>query len=156
VSGPPVQLFQRDIRAPRARVYAALTTPADYQRWMVPDNMTSHIHELDARPGGRFRVSLTYHDESAGKTGAHTDTYHGVFRELVPNERVVQTMEFETSRPEMQGTMTITFALMDDLGGTRLSARHEGLPRGVKPADNQLGWSMALKKLAALCSGSSE
>lgn len=145
------QLFQRHIRAPRARVYAALVTPADYQRWMVPDNMTSHIHELDARPGGRLRVSLTYTDASAGKSGSHTDTYHGRFVELVPGERVVQTIEFETAKPEMQGVMTITFALLDDLGGTRLSARHVGLPRGVKPSDNQLGWSMSLKKLAALC-----
>lgn len=145
------QSFQRHIRAPRARVYAAMLTPADYQRWMVPDNMTSTIHEFDAREGGRFRVSLTYSDASAGKSGAHTDTYHGTFVALVPNERIVQTIEFETTKPEMQGTMTLTFALMDDLGGTRLSARHEGLPRGVKPEDNQLGWSMSLKKLAALC-----
>ena len=145
------QTFQRHIRAPRARVYAALTTASDYQRWMVPDNMTSTVHEFDARPGGRFRVSLTYTDASRGKTGAHTDTYHGVFTELVPNERVVQTIEFETTNPAMQGAMTMTIALLDDLGGTRLTARHIGLPHGVNPADNQLGWTMSLKKLAALC-----
>ena len=145
------QTFQRHIRAPRSRVYAALTTAADVQRWMVPDNMSSVVHEFDARPGGRFRVSLTYTDQSTGKSAPHTDTYHGVFTELVPNERVVQTIEFETTKPEMQGTMTLTIALLDDLGGTRVSARHTGLPRGVKPADNQLGWTMSLKKLAALC-----
>lgn len=148
---PEHQTFERHIRAPRARVYAALTTVADYQRWMVPDNMTSHVHAFDARQGGKFRVSLTYTDARAGKSGSHTDTYHGVFTELVPDERVVQTMEFETDKPEMQGTMTIVFALLDDLGGTRLVARHTGLPPGVRPEDNQLGWSMSLSKLVALC-----
>ena len=50
---------------------------------MVPAGMTSHVHTFDAREGGRFRISLTYDDERrAGKTGAHTDTYHGRFVKL--------------------------------------------------------------------------
>lgn len=55
----------RHIRAPRARVDEALLDPAAVQRWMVPDGMTSQVHELDARDGGTFRMSLTY-DELAG------------------------------------------------------------------------------------------
>src|SRR6476646_12204167 len=84
------RLVQR-IRAPRERVYRALIDPAAVQRWMVPDGMTSHVHAYDARVGGAFRVSLTYDlPSNAGKTSAQTDTYHGRFVELVPNERVVQ------------------------------------------------------------------
>jgi uncharacterized protein YndB with AHSA1/START domain len=112
------------------------------------------VHEFEAREGGRYRISLTYEEPgAAGKTSAHTDTYHGYFKELVVNERVVEVMEFETSRPEMQGEMTSTIELSDEHGGTRLVALHEGVPPGVAPADNEAGWRMSLGKLAKLVEG---
>ncbi len=113
--------------------------------------MTIHVHEFEGREGGRFRVSLTYSAPSqAGKTTAHTDTYHGYFKELVPNKRVVEVMEFETTDPAMRGEMTTTVELLETDGSTQLTALHEGLPPGVSPSDNQTGWSMALEKLAKL------
>jgi uncharacterized protein YndB with AHSA1/START domain len=70
--------------------------------------MTSHVHAFDPREGGSFRISLTYDAPSGtGKTTAHTDTYHGRFVKLVPNERVVEVVEFETSDPAMRGEMTL-------------------------------------------------
>jgi len=84
-----------------------------------------------------------------GKTTAHTDTYHGHFAKLVPNERVVEVDEFETEDPALRGEMTITITLVDAGGGTNLLAVHNGLPPGVSSADNETGWRMALAKLAA-------
>jgi len=81
---------------------------------------------------------------------AHTDTYHGRFVKLLQNEQVVEVDEFETDDPALRGEMTITITLADGNGGTDLLAVHEGLPRGVSPADNEIGWRMALWKLAAL------
>jgi uncharacterized protein YndB with AHSA1/START domain len=81
---------------------------------------------------------------------AHTDTYHGRFVKLVPNEQVVQVVEFETTDPALRGEMTITFTLVDADGGTDIVAVHDGLPPGVLPADNETGWRMSLDKLAAL------
>ena len=113
--------------------------------------MTSHVHSFDAREGGEFRVSLTYDAPTgAGKTTAQTDTYHGKFVRLVPGAEIVQVLEFETENPALQGEMTITYTLADAEGGTLLSALHENLPPGVLPADNELGWSMSLTKLAGL------
>jgi hypothetical protein len=58
------------------------------------------VHAFEAREGGEIRVSLTYDEPTgAGKTNAHTDTYHGRFVELVPNKRVVEVVEFETADP---------------------------------------------------------
>ena len=85
-----------------------------------------------------------------GKTSAHTDTFHGRFVQLVKNERVVEVVEFETTDPAMRGEMTITYTLADADGGTDLLAVHDGLPRGLSTADNELGWRMSLAKLAAL------
>jgi uncharacterized protein YndB with AHSA1/START domain len=85
-----------------------------------------------------------------GKTSSQTDTFRGRFVKLVPGELVVQTVEFETDDRSLQGTMTITFALHDADGGTDLVSAHEGLPPGVRPEDNEIGWRMSLAKLAAL------
>jgi len=141
----------RHIRAPRARVYAALLDPVAVQEWMVPDGMTSAVHEFDAREGGAFRISLTYDAPTdVGKTTAETDTHHGRFVRLVADREVVQVLEFETHDPALQGEMTITYTLTDTEGGTELVGVHEGLPSGVSTADNELGWTMALDTLARL------
>ncbi len=141
----------RHIRAPRDRVYRALLDARAVETWMVPDGMTARVHAFDPREGGAFRVSLTYDAPTGtGKTTPQTDTYHGRFVALVPDEQVVRVVEFETSDPALQGEMTDTITLRDADGGTEVIGRHDGLPPGVAPADNELGWRMALDKLAAL------
>jgi uncharacterized protein YndB with AHSA1/START domain len=113
--------------------------------------MTSHVHVFDGREGGAFRISLTYDAPTGtGKTTAHTDTYHGRFVKLVPDEQVVEVVEFETADPALRGEMTITIALVDADGGTDVLAVHDGLPPGVPAADNEAGWRSSLAKLAAL------
>ncbi len=112
--------------------------------------MRSEVHEWEPRAGGRFRVSLTYEHEGTGKTRERTDTYAGCFLELVPGERVVEAVEFETEREDLRGEMTITTTLDPAPNGTEVRIDHAGLPRGVAEADNRLGTEMALAKLAAL------
>ena len=141
----------RRINAPRAAVYRALLDARAVAHWMVPSGMTATVHEFDPREGGTFRVSLAYDPPTGrGKSSANTDTYHGRFIELVPNERVVETVAFETADPALQGEMTITIALADAGDGTELLAVHDGLPPGVSPTDNEIGWRQSLAKLAAL------
>lgn len=144
--------ISRHVNASRSVVYNALLDAQAVSMWMVPVGMTSQVHQFDPGEGGLFRISLTY-DQPAGtgKTTAHTDTYHGHFVKLVPNETVVEVMEFETANPAMRGEMTVTFTLSDaDGGGTNLLAVHDNLPPGLSPADNEVGWRMSLDKLAAL------
>lgn len=139
------------MNAPREAVYRALLDARAVSKWKVPTGMTCHVHEFDAREGGSFRISLTYDAPTAtGKTTAHTDTYHGRFVKLVPNEQVVEVDEFETTDPALQGEMTITITLADAEGGTDVLGVHQGLPSGASAADNEIGWRMALDKLAAL------
>ena len=141
----------RHVNAPRAAVYKALLDPRSVAVWKVPTGMTCQVHEFDAREGGSLRISLTYEAPTGeGKTSAHTDTYRGRFVKLVPNEQVVEVDEFETTNPAMQGEMTITITLTDADGGTNVHSVHDGLPSGVSTADNELGWRLALEKLAAL------
>ena len=145
---------RRHINAPRTNVYRALLDANAVARWMVPNGMTSHVHAFDPREGGVFRISLTYEEPTGtGKTTAHTDTYHGRFVKLVPNEQVIEVVEFETEDPKMHGEMTISITLADADGGTEVNAVHDGLPPGLSPSDNEIGWQASLAKLAALTSG---
>jgi uncharacterized protein YndB with AHSA1/START domain len=141
----------RRVKAPRPLVYRALIDPQAVALWMVPTGMTSRVHAFEPREGGAFRISLSYDaPTNAGKTSAQTDTYHGRFVKLVPDEQVVEVLEFETSDPALRGEMTITITLADTDGGTDVIAVHAGLPPGVPVADNETGWRLSLAKLAAL------
>ena len=142
--------ISRRVNAPRADVYRALLSARAVAAWRVPNGMTSCVHAFDAREGGLFRISLTYDEPTqTGKSTAHTDTYHGHFVKLVPNEQVVEVMEFETDDAAMRGEMTVTFTLTDADSGTDVFAIHDNLPPGLSPADNETGWRMALDNLAA-------
>ena len=139
------------VRARPSAVYAALLDPTAVQAWMVPDDMSSEVHEFDARVGGRFRISLTYDDGvSAGKSGGSTDSFTGRFSELVPDEAVVQLVEFETDDPATAGEMRISFLLRETEEGTVLTGVHEFVPSGISPEGNEVGWQMSLAKLARL------
>lgn len=145
------RVFRR-IAAPRSTVYRLLIDPAAIVKWRVPDGMTAHVHTFEACEGGAVRVSLTYEEPTGtGKSDAHTDTYHGRFLRLVPNETVVEEDEFETNDPKLRGKMVSTITLSDAPdGGTDVVGVHENLPSALRVRDNETGWRMALAKLAAL------
>ncbi|MFI9551743.1 SRPBCC domain-containing protein [Nonomuraea endophytica] len=147
----PTTQVSRLIRAPRSAVYQAFLDPSAIAAWRVPDGMSSHVHTFEGWEGGYFRISLTYHSaDEAGKSGGHTDTYHGRFLRLVPDEQVVEVVEFESADPALGGEMTMTTTLTDADGGTEVVIRHEGLPEAVSAADNETGTRMALDNLAKL------
>lgn len=144
------------VRAPRSAVYRALLDADAVARWRAPDGMTGRVHEFDAREGGRFRVSLTYDDPGgAGKSEGRTDTYGGHFAELVPDERVVEEIEFEAADPALRTQMTITTTLTDAGDGTEVAVVHEGVPDAVPADANETGTRMSLANLARLVEGGS-
>jgi len=133
----------RHVRAPRETVYRALLDADAIAAWRVPAGMTSQVHEFDAREGGAFRISLTYDaPNDTGKSASNTDTYHGRFEALVPDERVVEVSEFETSDPALRGTMTMTTTLEDADDGTDVTIVHDGIPTSclVRTTRRAPGW----------------
>jgi uncharacterized protein YndB with AHSA1/START domain len=105
------------INTPRASVYRALLDARAIAKWKVPDGMTCHVHNFDAREGGSFRVSLTYDTPTGtGKTTGHIDTYHGRFVKPVPDEKVVEVDEFEKNDPERSAN----YSCRDQLGAEQL------------------------------------
>ncbi|MDF1603948.1 SRPBCC domain-containing protein [Nocardioides sp. YIM 152315] len=140
------------VPADASTVYAALLDPDAVARWRVPDGMTGEVHELDARVGGRVRMSLTYDDPgAAGKTEGATDTYAGRLVELVDGERVVEEIEFDSDDPGLAGLIMITTTLRPaPEGGTEVEMRFDGMPDSVPADQNELGTRMSLSKLARL------
>jgi uncharacterized protein YndB with AHSA1/START domain len=144
----------RLINASPTALYRALTDGQAVGLWRAPEGMRCTVHTFDAHQGGEFRISLTYDDESRpGKSAGNVDTYQGYFRELVPDRRIVEVIEFETSDQEFKGEMTITTTLEAVGGGTKLVAAFEGLPDGVSLDDNATGTAKSLSKLAKLVEG---
>ncbi len=143
----------RIIKAPRRAVYKACLDPDAVASWRVPDNMTAHVHVFDPREGGTYRMSLTYRDPKqspGGKTSEDTDTFQGRFVELVPDEKIVEAIEFDSRDPAFAGEMKMTTRLVDADGGTEITILCQDLPPGIRPEDNEEGTRQALQKLAAL------
>ena len=138
----------RHLRAARPQVFAALLERDAIASWRVPPGMTIEIHHLEPVEGGRFRVSLTYRGGTGrGKTSASTDTYHGRYRRIVPDEEVVEVLEFESDNPGLQGEMVIGYRLADGGVGTELTVVHDPLPPALSPELNELGWNESLDRL---------
>lgn len=139
------------INAPRSTVYRLLLDGDAVAAWMVPDGVTSEVHRFEPVEGGSFSITLN-HDfrTDAGETVPQHDAYFGTFRALIPDEQVVEVLEFVTEMPDMTGAQTVTFALTDVDGGTHVDVLHEGVPPGLSHADNEVSWQLALTKLGAL------
>jgi uncharacterized protein YndB with AHSA1/START domain len=101
----------RILKAERKAVYQAFLDPDSVASWLAPNNMKGQVHAFDAREGGTFRMSLTYLDPEhslGGKTSEHTDTFQGRFVELVPYEKIVEVVEFESQDPAFADQMRPT------------------------------------------------
>ncbi|RAV13876.1 ATPase [Mycolicibacterium sp. GF69] len=139
------------VKAPLSRVFEALVDPAALVEWLPPAGMRGRFDHFDARPGGSYRMVLTYVDPPAGggKTDADSDVVEGRFVEIVPDERVVQISEFNSGEPSFGGSMTMTWSVTRVDGGTRVDIRADGVPPGISAADHVDGMNSSLMNLAA-------
>jgi uncharacterized protein YndB with AHSA1/START domain len=132
-------------------VYAALIDPDALTAWLPPEGMTARFEHFDARPGGSYRMVLTYEDAAGapGKTTAASDVVEAHFVDLVPGVRVVQAGVFVSDDPDCAGTMTMTWELTRVEGGTRVEIRAENVPDGISAEDHAAGFASSLANLAA-------
>jgi len=151
-NGKRTDAASRVIAASPAALYQAFVEPQAVATWLPPKGMKARILAFEPRPGGAYRVTLSYEtpDHSApGKSSAHEDVVEGRFMELVPNERVVQCFEFKSDDPAYAGTMTMTWALTPIAGGTQVTITCENVPEGIRPEDHIEGMRSTLANLAA-------
>lgn len=140
----------RFIAASADVIYRAFVDPAAWPQWLPPNGMMGEIYEFDARAGGVYRMALTYAGDhpNAGKTFDDTDVVEGRFTELVPNDRVVQIVTFQSDDPAFAGEMRMTWSLSPAAGGTDVSIVAENVPSGISKADHDVGLRSTLENLA--------
>ena len=141
----------RVIAAPPERVYAALVDPDALTAWLPPTGMSGRFDRFDARPGGSYRLVLTYADAASapGKTTADSDVVEARFVDIVPGERVVQAVDFVSDDDAFAGTMTMTWHVFAEPTGTRVEFRADDVPPGISAVDHAAGLNASLANLAA-------
>jgi len=148
---PRTDRASRVIAASPGRIWAALIDPEALLAWLPPGGMTGRFERFDARPGGSYRMVLTYSDASGapGKASAESDIVEARFIDVVPGEWVVQAVDFVSDDPAYAGTMTMTWEVMAVDAGTRVDIVAEDVPDGISAEDHAAGLASSLANLAA-------
>jgi uncharacterized protein YndB with AHSA1/START domain len=149
-------VIERVFDAPRELVWKAWSDPAMAMRWWGPRGFTAPAAEIDFRVGGKMLLAMQSPDFNEGRPIWSV----GVYKEIVPFERIVVTDSFADENgnvvpathygmPDsfpLEMLVTVTF---EDLGGkTKMTLRHEGLPAGDMLDGAGTGWNESFDKLA--------
>lgn len=134
--------LHRVFRAPPERVYRAFLDPDAMAKWLPPHGFTAKIHHMKAEVGGTYRMSFT------NFASGSSHSFGGRFIELVPNEKLRYTDEFED--PKLPGELQVTITLKQVSVGTELNVVQEGVPDVIPPEACHLGWHESLTLLAQL------
>jgi uncharacterized protein YndB with AHSA1/START domain len=134
--------LHRVFKAPAERVYKAFLDPDAMVKWLPPNGFTGKVHEMDATVGGKYKMSFT--NFSSG----NSHSFGGVYLELVPNKRIVNTDSFDD--PNMPGEMRTTVDLRETVVGTEINIVQEGIPEAIPPEACYLGWQESLRLLTQL------
>jgi len=117
--------------APRELVFKAYTDPDLIPQWWGPKNLTTEVDKLDARPGGQWRF---LNRDAEGNVYA----FRGVFHDVVPSDRIVQTFEWEG----MPGHVTLETAVFEDLGGGKTRVAAQSVFQSVEDRDGMAASGM--------------
>lgn len=147
---PRTDKATRVVAAPAEKVYASLVDPDALLAWLPPEGMSGRFEQLDLRPGGTYRLVLTYADTSAsrGKATAESDIVEARFVDIVPGVRVTQAVDFVSDDLAFAGTMTMTWELTEVAGGTRVDITADDVPDGISEEDHAAGLASSLANLA--------
>ena len=120
-------LVTRDFDAPRRLVYKAWTTPELVKRWWHANRGTCTTADIDLRVGGKWRSVMV--TDSGFEVG-----FHGEYREIVPDERLVHTEVYEGAPPGPDGEeATLNTVTFEDLGGgTRVTMLTQARTKAVR------------------------
>jgi len=141
MAGNTVKLH-RVLRATPERVYKAFIDGDAMAKWLPPNGFTGKVHEMDAKVGGRYKMSFT--NFSTG----NSHSFGGEFLELVENERIRYTDKFDD--PNLPGEMETTVVLTKVSVGTEMNITQTGVPEMIPIDGCYVGWQQSLALLTLL------
>jgi uncharacterized protein YndB with AHSA1/START domain len=136
-----VQLH-RVLTAKPEKIYRAFLDPDAIAKWLPPNGFTCKVHHMQAKLGGTYKMSFT------NFTTEKSISFGGEFRELVENERLRYTDNFDD--PNLPGEIQVTVILKKVSLGTEMTIVQEGLPTVIPLEACYLGWQQSLNNLANL------
>jgi uncharacterized protein YndB with AHSA1/START domain len=139
---PGIVKLHRVFKCGPERIYKAFIDPDAMAKWLPPNGFTGKVHEMDARVGGRYRMSFT--NFSTGSSHA----FGGEFLEMVDNERLRYSDKFEDAN--LPGDMETTIELKPVSVGTEVNITQTGIPDVIPVEACYLGWQESLKLLTML------
>jgi uncharacterized protein YndB with AHSA1/START domain len=139
---PNTVRFHRVLRTSPEKVYRAFLDADAMAKWLPPNGFTGHMHHLDAKVGGTFRMSFT--NFTTGKS----HSFGGTYLELKPHELIRYTDKFDD--PNLPGEIHVTVALKEVFCGTEINITQEGIPAVIPAEACYLGWQESLTLLAKL------
>ena len=139
---PGTVRLERVLRSTPERIYRAFLDADAMSKWLPPNGFTGKVHQIDARVGGKYRMSFT------NFTSGKSHSFGGEYLELVPNERIRHTDKFDD--PNLPGEMQTTISLKKVSVGTELNIVQEGIPSAIPVEMCYLGWQESLKLLGQL------
>ncbi|HEX9874877.1 MAG TPA: SRPBCC family protein [Deferrimonas sp.] len=134
--------LHRVFRAPPERLYRAFLDAAAMSKWLPPYGFTCTVQQMEATVGGTYKMAFTNFSSGVSQS------FGGVYLELVPNERIRYTDRFDD--PNLPGEMQTTVTLKPVLCGTEVNITQEGLPEVIPVEMCYLGWQESLAQLATL------
>lgn len=124
------------------KIYKAFIDADAMAKWLPPNGFTGKVHEMEARVGGRYRMSFT--NFSSGKSHA----FGGEFLELAENEKLRYSDKFEDAN--LPGEMETTVELKAVSVGTEVNITQTGIPDVIPVEACYLGWQESLRLLTML------
>jgi uncharacterized protein YndB with AHSA1/START domain len=134
--------LHRVLRAPAERIYRAFLNAAAMAKWLPPNGFTGTVHHIEAKVGGTYKMSFT------NLNTGHAHSFGGKYLELVPNERIRHTDQFDD--PGLPGEMQTTITFKKVSCGTEVDIVQEGIPEVIPTEACYLGWQESLALLAEL------
>ena len=133
----PSLTIKRRFNASPAKVFAAWTDPQKMIRWMGPPSIIRCEVENDLRIGGRYHIKMVVPDD--------THDVSGIYREIVPNEKVVFTWAWK-STPERESLVTVT--IKPDSDGSLMTLQHEQFFDETARDNHNKGWTAIMDRFA--------
>ena len=145
-------IITRIFEAPRDLVWKAWTDPALVVRWWGPKVLTTPVAKIDLHVGGKYLYAMR---STEGKDFWGT----GVYREIVPLERIVATYSFGEEKGntvpashhgksvDWSSELLVTVTFEEQKGRTKFTLRHEGIPPGQMSDWAKAGWNESFDKL---------
>jgi len=147
---PATHKNSRVILAKPRAIFRTMLDPETIPAWRLPSGVTAQIEHFDSRPGGAYRIAFQQSREGPEESESSkvAGVVDGRFAEILPDERIVESVRFDIANPPSQGELSITTILEQVKDGTKVTIAAADVPSGISEGDCRAGMDMMLKKLA--------